>query len=442
VSRRISTGRLGRRAFLGLGAAAAVSQFFPLSQSRAEDGGFPRRLVLLFSPNGTIYENWKPSGSGDAFTLKTILAPLEPFKDKLLIADGLRYAKGGAGNAHMQGPGKIWTGSALLAGDEFSGGGGATSGWGGGISIDQHIVNELSPPTKFGSLEFGVQTGSAQIRSRMSYAGSNQPIPPEDDPKAMYDRLFGDFGKDQAELEAARAERKSVIALLEKQLAVLGPRYGKDDALKIEAHLDALNEIEKRLDSSGVYPEACVPPVVGDFDVQANDNFPAVTKAQLDLLAMSLTCDMTRVASLMWNTATSGKRFTWLDIAEGHHDLSHEGDTNTTARTKLTKINTWYAQQVAYLMEKLDSVPEGDGTLLDNTLIVWGNELGKGNVHSHHPIPFVLAGGAAGHFQMGRSLDFGDTPHNRLLVSLCDYMGVSVTDFGDLDPGTGKLQGL
>ena len=319
-----------------------------------------------------------------------------------------------------------------------------SSGWGSGISIDQHIAKETAVPTKFATLEFGVQTGGAQVRSRMSYAGSNQPVPPEDDPKAMFDRLFGDFGKDQAELDAQRDERTEVISMLRGQLSSLNGKYGKDDALKIEAHMDSLTEIQKRLDKTMAYPEACEPPLIDmGLAAQENDNFPAVSTAQLDLLAMALTCDMTRLATFMWATATSGKRFTWLDIDQSHHDLSHDGDTNTASQTKLTKINTWYAQQVAYLMEKLDSVEEGDGTVLDNTLIVWGNELGKGNVHSHHPIPFVLAGGAAKHFQMGRSLDFDDTHHNRLLVSLCRYMGLDeIETFGNLDKGTGPLQGL
>ena len=278
----------------------------------------------------------------------------------------------------------------------------------------------------------------------MSYAGSNQPVPPEDDPSAMYDRLFGDFGKDQAELDAQRDERVAVMSVLRDQLQSLGPRYGKDDALKIEAHMDSLSEIQKRLEKASAYPEACEPPAIDmGLAVQDNDNFPAVSTAQLDLLAMALTCDMTRLATFMWSTATSGKRFTWLDIDRSHHDMSHDGDSNSATQTKLTKINTWYAKQLAYLMEKLDSVPEGDGTVLDNTLIVWGNELGKGNVHSHFPIPFVLAGGAAKYFQMGRSLDFDDTIHNRLLVSLCRYMGLEDTEtFGNLDKGSGPLSGL
>lgn len=434
-----------RRAFLGLGLGATAAAMLPLSQSLADTpAGFPRRLVLLFSPNGTIYKNWKPKGTTSDFTFGSILKPLEPFQDRVIVADGLRFAAGGAGNQHMQGPAKFTSGSKLLAGDEFSGGGGATSGWGSGISVDQHIAKEMAFPTKFSTLEFGVQTGGAQVRSRMSYAGSNQPVPPEDKPTAVYDRLFGDFGKDVAEIEAQRAERTEVISMLRGQLQSLGPKYGKDDALKIEAHMDSLTEIQKRLDKTMAYPEACQPPLVDpELAPQENDNFPLVSAAQLDLLAMALTCDMTRLATFMWSTATSGKRFTWLDIDQSHHDLSHDGDTNSASQTKLTKINTWYAQQLAYLMEKLDSVPEGDGTVLDNTLIVWGNELGKGNVHSHFPIPLVLAGGAAKHFQMGRSLDFEDTIHNRLLVSLCHYMGLEQTEtFGNLDDGEGPLKGL
>jgi hypothetical protein len=175
----------------------------------------------------------------------------------------------------------------------------------------------------------------------------------------------------------------------------------------------------------------------------ADENFQEVSRLQIDLMVMALTCDMTRVASLLWTSATSNQTYPFLGFIDKHHELSHEGDSNTTAQNKLTDINTFYAGELAYLMQKLEAVPEGQGTMLDNTLIVWGNELGKGNSHSHHPIPIVLAGGAQGYFRMGRSMTVGDIIHNRLLVSLCHYMGLTDQEtFGNLDAGNGPLNGL
>jgi hypothetical protein len=437
------TRRLSRRALLGgIGAGALLSPFVPLLNTSAQESAIPRRIIFLFSPNGTIRNNWKPSGSQDDFTFGSILEPLEPYKSYVNVVDGLRYANGGAGNRHMQGPFKFMAGSGLLAGNEFTGGGDASSGWGGHISVDQEIASLVGQETPFASLEFGVQNGGAQVRSRMSYAGSHQPLAPEQDPYAMFDRLFKDFDQSEDELARLRAERQSVIDVVRAQLTSIEPMYASKDKLKVDAHLDALRAIEKRLDTS--YGAACELPVVGDtIDHMAAENFQVVSRLQIDLMVMALTCDMTRVASLMWTSATSNKTFPFLGFTDKHHDLSHEGDSNTVAQDKLTDINHFYAGELAYLASRLAAVEEGDGTMLDNTLIVWGNELGKGNSHTHHPVPIIMLGGAQGHFRMGRNLDYGDVIHNRLLVSLCHYMGLpDVTSFGDLDTGSGPLDNL
>ena len=242
---------LSRRSFLtGLGAGVALSPFLPLFNTSAQEELIPRRVIFLFSPNGTIFNTWKPSGTENDFTFGAILAPLESYKSYVTVVDGLRYAEGGAGNHHMQGPHKFLAGSRLLEGNEFTGGGDATSGWGSHISVDQHIAATVGQDTAFASLEFGVQNGGAQVRSRMSYAGENQPIAPEQDPYAMIDRLFSDFGQSDEELAKLRAERKGVIGVVRGQLERIRPRYAAEDSLKLEAHLDALASIEKRLDAT------------------------------------------------------------------------------------------------------------------------------------------------------------------------------------------------
>jgi hypothetical protein len=186
-----------------------------------------------------------------------------------------------------------------------------------------------------------------------------------------------------------------------------------------------------------------VPTLNGNIDVLANDNFPALSRLQIDLLVGALACDATRVASLQYARGLAPTRFSWLGIGEEHHELSHAGDSDDVANDKLTQINAWYAGELAYLLTKLASVPEGDGTLLDNCMVVWGNELAKGNAHNHYPVPFVIAGGAGGYLDPGRVVDCGDTPHNRLLVSICHAMGLTgVQSYGDMDTGTGPLPGL
>src|SRR5690606_29994710 len=151
----------------------------------------------------------------------------------------------------------------------------------------------------------------------------------------------------------------------------------------------------------------CELPVLGEaLDHMSTDNYPAVTRLQLDLLVMAFACDLTRASTFMWNGSTSGQTFPWLDINDGHHDLSHEGDSNGAAQNKLIQINAWYAEQFAYFVDRLAQIPEGDGTMLDNTIIVWANELGKGNSHTHTKIPFVMAGGRNAGIVPGRFLQY------------------------------------
>jgi hypothetical protein len=182
-------------------------------------------------------------------------------------------------------------------------------------------------------------------------------------------------------------------------------------------------------------------------DYQQNDNFPITGRAQMDLLVMALACDMTRVASLQWSRAVSGVQMgSWLPLIQprGHHDMSHDADGGTGADTfnDLTTINRWYSDQFAYLLSAMDAIPEGNSTMLDNSVVLWVNELGKGNSHTRNDIPFLMAGGCQGHFNTGRTIDFGGAPHGQLLVSLAHAMGYPITSFGVPQYSQGPLPGL
>ena len=431
--------RFSRRALLqGIGAGAALSPFVPLLQANAEDGP-PLRLVVLFSANGTIRENWLPEGGVNDFSFGPILAPLESVKNEVTVIDGLRFLPGGAGNRHMQGPSKFASGAGLFDGD-MGGGGNASGGWGRGTSIDQAYAAHIKGQTPFSSLELGVRVTGSNVRHRLSYAGPDEPIPPESDPSQVFERLFAEAGQDVAELARLRAERRSVLDTVVAQTQALNARIGVEDRHKLDAHLEGLSEIERRL--GGVGKGCEVPELEGVEDHLSTQHYPAVTRLQMDLLAAALACDLTRASTFMWNGSTSPQTFPWLDISESHHDLSHEGDSNGGAKQKLTEINTWYAEQVAYFVEALAAIPEGDGTLLDNTIVLWGNELGKGNNHSHDNVPFILAGGRNAGLNPGRFLQFDDLGHNRLLVSVLNALGMSVDSYGDLDDDMGPLSGL
>jgi len=233
-----------------------------------------------------------------------------------------------------------------------------------------------------------------------------------------------------------------VIDLVKGDLDSLMIQHGSAaDRLKIGAHLESIRAIEQR--NQAEVPSCEIPVAPGGVDPGANDSFPEVSALQSDLIAMALTCDMTRVASLQWSASVSGTRFTWLGIDEGHHALSHLGDGDASMVDKITQINTWYAEQVKYLLDVLAAIPEGDGSVLDNTLVVWGNELSRGNNHGNQPIPFVLLGGGGGQLEMGRYLQYEGVEHNRLLVSICHSMGLSDQQtFGNTDSGSGGLAGL
>ncbi len=433
--------RFSRRGFLGsLGAATALTPFLPILESQAEDGEFPQRFVLLFTANGTLHEKWAPSGTEFQFTLPELLAPLAPYQDKMIVLDGLRVLRDGPGDGHQKGMGCLWTGSRLLEGGEFQGGDGDTAGWGGGISVDQEIANFVGEATPYKSLEFGVQTGGATVWSRMCYAGANQPIAHEPDPAEMFDRLFADLGVGTSELQKLKAERRSVLDLVESDLMRLSPKYSAHDKVKIEAHLAAIREIEKRNDKP--IPVCETPMQEFGYDHNANAMFPQVSRQQIDQLVMALSCDMTRVASLQWSRSVSQTRFDWIGVPDGHHDLSHLGDGDPAMIDKISAINLWYAEEIKYLLDRLASVPEGDETLLDHTIVVWGNELSRGNSHGNHPVPFVTFGSGCGALQTGRYLKLGDVPHNRFLVSLCNAMGLPTQTFGNNDPGSGGLPGF
>jgi hypothetical protein len=441
-----------RRAFLrGSGAAIGLPLMASLGfgrHARASDKIYPKRLVIMFSPNGTIKQNWSPIGSEYSFSLSRILEPLTPFKDKLLVLEGINMttAKNGPGDGHQTGMGHMLTARELLEGDLFEGGGGSGRvGWAGGLSIDQAVANEVGKTTKLKSLELGVQVHGATVWSRMSYIGPNQPVPPENDPTKVFERLFGDMSISPVDLLKRERRRKSVLDLVLGEYAALSPKLDAFDRQKLEAHLDAIREVEKRLQTEVVgVSEECVVPGTPTYPAFMDPTaYEATGHLQMDLLASALQCDLTRVATLQFSHSVSQHVFTNLGISQAHHDLSHEGDSNADAQEKLTLINRFYAAQMAYLCAKLDAIPEGDGTLLDHTAFLWCNELGKGNSHSRDDVPYVLAGGCSGYFETGRYLRYlPTTTHNELLLSLLHAMGVAGDTFGDPNYCSGPLPHL
>jgi hypothetical protein len=433
--------RLGRRTLLRAGGTAIALPLLEAMLPRRAHAAPPiKRFIAMFTANGTIPPNWTPKGTETAFMLSPILAPLEPFKQKLIVLQGIDQQGGGAGDGHQNGMAGWLTGQPTNAGP-FKGGNGENGGWANGLSADQRIAVEITKTvsTKLKSLELGVQVdggGGATNWSRMVYAGPDMPVPPESNPAQTFTRVFGDLNASPGEADKLRAQRKSVLDAVLGQFQYIKSKVSTDDGRKITAHLEAVRDIETRLSVASTVPTCAKPPVAPVANFNANDSYPMVGQLQMDMLA-------TRVGSLQWSRSVSPTRFSWLNITRGHHDLSHDGDSNTVTQDQLTQINTWYAAQLAYLLGKLDKVVEPGGTLLDNSLLLWGNELAKGNAHSRNDAPYLLAGSAAGYFQTGRFLSYtGNVPHNNLLVSVLNAMDVPVTTFGKPEWCTGPLARL
>ncbi len=424
-----------RRSLLkSLGASVALTPFLPLLESRAEDAATPRRMVVFFSSNGTVGDAWDPT---PGLALGTILSPLEAYKERLLFINGLRMecAHHGTAQAHAPGMNGCLTGS--LAIPSGSGGEAIEHGLADGISVDQLIAGR-SDGQKFGSLELGVmdhaQGGGAL--GHLSFAGPSQPVLSDPDPRSVYGRVFRDFdpgGGSNAAFEQLRADRKSVIDVVRGDLRRLEGQLGAGERQKMEAHLQAIRDIETALDVGGgpsLNPACEQPNRPAGLDSANPRNMPDVARAQIDLLAMTLACDLSRVVTIRMGEGGSLLTYDWLGHTTDHHTHAHNQES-PQGRQALIEINTWMAEQFAYLLDTLDAIPEGNGSLLDHTVVLWVNELGDGT-HSNDPMRMVMTGG--GYFRTGRLLELSSnaTDYNDMLVSLCHAMGATdVETFGD-----------
>lgn len=425
-----------------------------LPRGAAQAGAAPKRIVFWFTANGTRQDVWSPPSNMD-LSGHPMHASLAPFAQKLLFLDGVDQdvTYDSIGDGHQTGMACLLTNVEVLPGTLFCEGAcdGATPsyvGWGGGQSVDQYIAGEIANDivTKFRSLELGVQVRNSTIWSRMCYSAPDTPVPPREDPNQNFNDLFGDLETDPFALELVRRRRRSVLDAVMDDHASFNRTLGYEDKQTLDRHLQSIRDLESRLDATGVLGESCGQPDVSlpGSNFQQNDMYPATGRAQMDMLVMALACDMTRVASLQWSRSVSNVQHNWvpLRLNEGHHDLSHYDDNNADSQADLLEINKWYSEQFAYMLGLMEEVREGDNTLLDNSVVVWVNELGKGNSHTRRDIPFMLAGSAGGYFNTGRHIDFGGEPHGKLLVSLTHAMDKPVDTFGVPQYSQGPLSGL
>lgn len=412
----------------------------------------PKRIVFFFSGNGTIYESWVPSMAAGELKLSPILAPLEKMKSKLIVVDGLAHRvilEKGELSGHSPGLNTALTGRKAKGIDPSK----PLRSLATGISLDQFLAQRMNAQTKLPTIECGIQVlAYSSDNAALSYSGPLAPLLAESSPYRVFDRLFRNFSEPSAvespDAADALADRKSVLAAVSQNLEAVKGRLPQEDRIKMEAHLGAVSAIEHSLTTSvgAGAGQTCEKPTLGaTLDPWKNDNIPALAKLQMDLLVMALACDLTRIGTIQFGRAGAAHRFNWLgpefatdpalgptDQAKGFHALAHK-DNDPVSRAKLVKIHTWYASQFAYFLEKLASIPEAGGTMLDNTVVLWLNELGTGGGHDHLKTPWVIGGNAGKFFKTGQLVSFPGEPHNRLLMTLCHAMGVEVDAYGDPD---------
>ena len=445
-----------RRRFLqslGMAVPAVALPVFRSSPALAAPT-FPR-LAVLWYPNGTILDKFWPSGPGTGYTVPSggILEPLMAFRPKFNVLKGVNAnsTDAGPGSAHQKGAIAALTGGHALAGN-MNGGNNSPSGFADRISVDQYIANKWEGKTRLKTLNAGVRMQGTGNRHAISYLGPNQPVFPTDDPAKLYALAFGNFVKPSATGEGPDpavlnllAERKSVLDCVNGDLTRLSARLPGDERVRLQRHLDSLRDLERKIAPSsggGGGGAACAPAAPATIDHLNDANYVAVTKLQLDIMFMAFACDQTRLAHLMWNGETSQQTFPWLGISNPHHDMSHQ-DGNAATADKLVKVGRWHAEMVAYFLGKLDGVVEGNGkTMLDNSVVVWANGLGRGSNHTRKDTPYVVAGSAGGYFTTGKFFQFSNN-HNDLMVSLLNAMGLrDEKTFGDPKFCSGPLPGL
>lgn len=435
-----------RRSVLGGAAAGLVAlPWLESRPARAQDSKFPLRLLCVYTPNGTVPENWFPeasSGSSD-FALPPILEPFEKYRSRLSVLRGIDSLVGKAtdnpGGPHQRGIGSLFTGQKLGDG-EFKDGCGKSAGYPLGGSIDQAVAEEIGTVTPLRSLELGVRCYDNDVQGRISYLSSGNPLPPVNDPSLVYSRLFSPPDPIDPSDEKDRSTR--ILDATYEQFAALRKRVSRHDQEKLDEHLAGLRDLERRL-GIGSGEVRCTdteePPAL---DPESETDMPEVSRAHLDLLARAFSCDLVRVATLQYSTGFNRIRYPWLNSLTEGHALSHSGDSDTAAWSEMTSKLTWHAGELAYFMDLLASIPEGEGSVLDRTLIVWGSEVSKGNSHSLESIPYLLLGNLEGRLQAGRYLDFAGRSNCDLLHTIVQAFGVETNSFGHPDFHTGVIEDL
>jgi hypothetical protein len=400
-------------------------------------------MAFLYVPNGVHLRDWTPETEGPDFELPPILQPLAPHRQDLLVLSGLTCDKarpnGDGGGDHARASSAFLTGcqARKTAGANFRS----------GTSADQVAATRLGDRTRLPSLELGIErfrgTGncdsgySCVYEHTLAWRTPTSPLPTEVDPKLVFDRLFSARPNDPDRLKRDR-RRASVLDAVLEDARGLESRLGGADRQKLDQYLACVREMELRIARAEQLP-ALPPPAGATRPQNAPADLTEHFHLMCDLLVLAFQTDVTRIATFMFGREGSDQKYRMIGISEGHHELSHHRN-NPAMQAKIGQINTYHMGQFAYLLAKLKSIPEGDGTLLDGCMIAYGSAIGDGNRHTHHELPILLAGKGGGSIRTARHIRYPrETPLNNLWLALLDRMGAPTEKLGD---STGRLDAL
>ncbi len=403
-------------------------------------------MAFIFVPNGVHPTDWTPRSEGYGYRLSNVLEPLANVQDDVLVLSGLTHDKG---RAHGDGPGDhARSASVFLTGAQPRKTAGANIR--SGISVDQLAAQAIGKATRFASLELGIERGrsagscdsgySCAYSSNISWSSETTPMGKEVNPRLVFDRLFS--SQSESEFDEGRARRealkKSILDYIADDAKRLQSKLGRNDQRKLDEYLTGVREVERRILRSDDTTAGD-----GEFKYRRPSGIPRDfaehVRLMCDILVLAFQTDSTRIATFMFANAASGRSYRDIGVPDGHHDLSHHRN-DPKKLVKIRKINRFHVSQLAYLLEKMKTVKEGDGNLLDNSMIVYGSAICDGNRHNNENLPVLLAGRGGGSIAPGRHVRYEEeTPLNNLFLSMLDRMGAPADFIGD---STGRLPGL
>jgi hypothetical protein len=444
----ITKTHLSRRLVLrGLGATLALpvlDAMVPALTAQAKTAAAPvRRLGVFYVPNGMSMPYWYPKTEGPLGEMPPTLRSLAPFKDRVLLCGGLadepaNRVKGGGDHARSAGtfltgvPYKITAGADVYC----------------AVSMDQIVAKELSRETQLASLELGIESNamlgscdggaSCAYTNTIAWSSPTTPLPIENDPRAVFERLFGTSGSTDRGARLARiAQDRSILDFVNGQLGRLQKVIGPQDKVRVDEYLQSVRDVERRIQMAEEQSARELPVVDQPIGIPAD--YAEHAKLMMDLLALAYQTDLTRVSTFMLAKEVSGRSYPEIGVSDSHHPVSHHQDEPAKLE-RLHKINEYHMRQFAYLVEKLSKLPESGGTMLDHTLFLYGTGISDSNTHFHDDLPIALVGGRAAGFTGGRYIRYAKgTPLTNLHLTILENMGVSVEAIGD---STGKLDRL